>query len=109
GLLGTANLLGNIAPIYLMCDPKDIRTVAQVRSPFTELPTIYIYDRYPGGTGMSEKLYDIHNLLMKSAHEMLTECGCESGCPSCVGPVNEIGKSGKIKTLELLNRLLVKK
>lgn len=108
GLLGTANLLENIAPIYLMCDPKDIRTVAQVRSPFTELPTIYIYDRYPGGTGMSEKLYDIHGLLMKSAYEMLTQCGCESGCPSCVGPVNEIGKSGKMKTLELLNRLLVK-
>ena len=51
GLLGLSNVMTNIAPLYLMCDPRDIRGVVQIRSPFTQKPTIYIYDNFPGGVG----------------------------------------------------------
>jgi DEAD/DEAH box helicase domain-containing protein len=105
GLLGLSNLLVNVAPIYLMCDPRDIKVVAQIRAPFTNAPTLYLYDNYPGGVGFSEKLFGIHNSLLKTAYQLLTECGCEQGCPSCVGPINEVGLEGKRHTLHLLKEV----
>lgn len=51
GLLGLSNVLANAAPIYLMCSPGDIRVVHQVRAPFTQRPSVYIYDNYPGESG----------------------------------------------------------
>ncbi len=102
GLLGLSNLLVNVAPIYLMCDPRDIKVVTQIRSPFTNAPTIYLYDSYPGGVGFSEKLFGIHDKMLNTAQELVSACECENGCPSCVGPVNEVGPDGKLNTLKLL-------
>ncbi|HHW49353.1 MAG TPA: DEAD/DEAH box helicase [Clostridiaceae bacterium] len=108
GLLGLSNVLANSAPIYLMCDPRDIRVVHQVKSPFTQKPTIYIYDNYPGGVGFSEKLYELHQELFVTAKRMIEQCSCESGCPSCVGPLNEFSGDGNPKeiTLKLINIVL---
>jgi len=106
GLLGLAHLLGNIAPVYLMCDPSDIRTVSQVRSPFTELPTIYMYDAYPGGIGLADKLFEIHDVLLQAARQVISDCRCENGCPSCVGPLNEVGENGKHICKVLLDELI---
>ncbi|MFO7814222.1 MAG: DEAD/DEAH box helicase [Halanaerobiales bacterium] len=105
-LLGLSNLLVNIAPIYLMCDPGDINSTVQIRSPFTGKPTIFIYDSYPGGVGLSEKLYRIDHKLLESAYKYLKKCPCEGGCPACVGPVNEVGLNGKETTLYLLKEVL---
>lgn len=102
GLLGLANLLVNVAPIYLMCDPRDIKVVAQIKAPFTNAPTLYLYDSYPGGVGFSEKLYGIHHNLLQTARELLISCQCEQGCPSCVGPINQVGLAGKAHTRKLL-------
>lgn len=99
GLLGISNVLANVAPIYLMCDPMDIRVVHQIRSTFTQRPTVYIYDSYPGGVGFSNKLYELHDELYKTALELVGRCGCESGCPSCVGPLNEFTGTGNPKEL----------
>ncbi len=105
-LLGLSNLLVNIAPIYLMCDPGDINSTVQIKSPYTSRPTIFIYDSYPGGIGLSEKLYRIDYKVLKSAYNYLIKCPCESGCPACVGPINEVGLNGKEKTLFLLKEVL---
>lgn len=86
GLMGIANLVSNIAPVYLMCDPKDISVFPQAKSPYTQNPTIFIYDTIPGGMGLSEKLYDLHNTVLEQSLKMVKECPCPSGCPSCVGP-----------------------
>lgn len=101
GLVGISNIIANAAPVFLMCDPGDIRVVNQVRSTFTQRPTIYIYDSYPGGVGFSNKLYELHGELLKTAHDMVKNCGCESGCPSCVGPRNEFSTSENPKELTL--------
>lgn len=101
GLLGISNVLANAAPIYLMCDPGDIRVVHQVRATFTQRPTVYIYDSYPGGVGFSDKLYELHNELFSTADKMVRKCSCESGCPSCVGPLNEFTGTGNPKELTL--------
>ena len=101
GLLGISNVLANAAPIYLMCDPGDIRVVHQVRATFTQRPTVYIYDSYPGGVGFSDKLYELHDELFETAAAMVAGCGCETGCPSCVGPLNEFTGTGNPKELTL--------
>lgn len=108
GLIGISNILVNVAPIYLMCDPMDIRVVYQVRSAFDKKPTIYIYDNYPGGVGFSSKLYEIHGELFETSAKMINACGCESGCPSCVGPLNEFSGPGNPKeaTMKLINLIL---
>lgn len=108
GLLGLSNVLSNSAPIYLMCDPKDINVVYQVKSTFTHKPTVYIYDSYPGGIGFSEKLFNLHSELFTSSKKMVEQCSCDSGCPSCVGPLNEFQGRGNPKdtTLKLINAIL---
>jgi DEAD/DEAH box helicase domain-containing protein len=102
GLLGLSNVLSNAAPIYLMCDPRDISVVYQVKSSFTQRPTIYIYDNYPGGVGFSNKLFEIHKEIFETAKSMIENCDCESGCPSCVGPLNEFSGSDNPKETTLM-------
>ncbi|MDN5311102.1 MAG: box helicase protein [Thermoanaerobacteraceae bacterium] len=106
GLLGLCNVMANLAPLYLMCDPRDIRGVVQIRSPFTLKPTIYIYDNYPGGVGFSEKLYDMDEMLLRAARQVIMECSCENGCPSCVGPYEEVGPGSKNFALKIINQCL---
>jgi DEAD/DEAH box helicase domain-containing protein len=101
-LLGIANVLVHIAPLYLMCDPFDIRVVPQVKAIHSQKPTIYFYDRYPGGIGLSERLYEVHDELIARARRLITSCTCQSGCPACVGPIEEVGLLGKEQALALL-------
>lgn len=101
-LLGIANVLAHIAPLYLMCDPLDIRVVPQVKAVHSKKPTIYFYDRYPGGIGLSQRLYEVHDELLARARSLIVGCGCLSGCPACVGPIEEVGLLGKAQALALL-------
>lgn len=107
---GLANVLGNIAPIYLMCDPRDIGVYAQAKSPFTGRATVFIYDKVPGGVGFSERLYDVHYLLLKAAREHVRDCPCDDGCPSCVGvgPADERTPFAKDTTAKLLDMLVMR-
>ncbi len=101
GLIGIANLIANIAPVYLMCDPKDIAVFPQAKAPYTGKPTLYLYDTIPGGMGLAEKLFELHGELLRQCRQMVLDCPCPSGCPSCVGPDGV----SKRAVLELLNRL----
>jgi DEAD/DEAH box helicase domain-containing protein len=103
GLKAVANVLGHVAPIFIMADPADIISLPMVRSPFTDLPTIYIYERYPGGVGFSQKLFQVHEQIVSEAIKVIEDCGCESGCPSCVGPELEVGEKGKVSAIGLLD------
>ena len=105
-LLGAAHLLGNIASLELMCEPSDLGVTAQIRSPFTEEPTVYIYEKYPGGVGFSEQLFKAHGRLIWRALSIIKKCPCPSGCPSCVGPVEEVGEEGKKHTAWFLKGVL---
>ncbi|WP_308858206.1 DEAD/DEAH box helicase [Paenibacillus sp. R14(2021)] len=101
-LLGLSNVLVHIAPLYLMCDPMDIRVVPQVKAVHSKLPTIYFYDRYPGGIGLSERLYEVHDKLLQQAKSLIRSCTCLSGCPACVGPIEEVGLLGKSLAMDLI-------
>ncbi|MCD6288650.1 MAG: DEAD/DEAH box helicase [Candidatus Hydrogenedentes bacterium] len=103
GLRALANVLVQVAPIRVMCDPMDIRSHPMVRSPFSEKPTVYMYDSYPGGVGFSLKLFACHDDLLKSARDLIGRCECAEGCPSCVGPALEVGHTGKDGAVRLID------
>jgi DEAD/DEAH box helicase domain-containing protein len=106
GLAGLGFALGNLAPLFLMCDPRDLGTyVDPAWSAVNGLPSIVLYDLVPAGIGFSQKLFEIHDELIQRALELVSECGCEDGCPSCVGPGGENGVGGKQETLEILKEL----
>lgn len=105
-LRALANTMGKIAPLWVMCDSRDLRSISQMKAPFTERPTIYIYENIPGGVGLAEKLFGEHERLFDACREHIRRCGCEGGCPSCVGPPLEVGLDGKQGALRLLEYML---
>jgi DEAD/DEAH box helicase domain-containing protein len=68
-------------------------------------PTLYLYDNQPGGIGLSERLFEVLAPLVVRARETLGACPCQAGCPSCVGPVNQVGRQAKPIAAALLDRL----
>lgn len=105
GMMGVANLMRIVCPLYLMCSPQDIAVVYQVKSPITGEPTLILYDNCPGGIGLSQKAYSMRELLMEKALQVVNDCGCEYGCPSCVGPAGEVGTDGKRTAIRILKEL----
>jgi DEAD/DEAH box helicase domain-containing protein len=101
GLVGLANLLGGVAPLYLMCDPRDVGVVPQVKSPFTGLPTVFVFERVPAGVGFAERLFAMRHDLLRAAADLASSCPCEAGCPSCVGPSGIVGERGKANAVRL--------
>jgi len=107
GLAGLAYVLGNLAPLFLMCDAGDLGThVEPVENQNFGQPTVVLYDSIPAGIGFSQKLFDMHDELMARAHELVSECACADGCPSCVGPGGENGYGGKQEALEILKTIV---
>ncbi len=103
GLKALGNVFENVVPIWIMTDPRDLRTVPMLRSPFTGKSTIYVYEHTPGGVGYSQKIFGLHESLLRAARELIHTCRCSKGCPSCVGPVLEVGEKGKASALKLLD------
>jgi DEAD/DEAH box helicase domain-containing protein len=105
-LSGLAYVLRSLAPMHLMCDPADLGSAVQARSPDTGLPTVTIFDRVPGGAGLSARLYELHTELLEAALDVVGRCACSDGCPSCVGPVGEVEAGTKALTLRLLETIV---
>ena len=127
GMFGLLHALESVATLLLMCDGRDLGTAigerppdaaaAEVFSParleeavgasakeFFE-PNLYLFDAYPGGIGFSEPLFRAHELLVHKTRELIAACGCEQGCPSCVGPAGDLAPCAKEAALAILDRL----
>ena len=104
-LAGLGYTLGNLAPLFLMCDPSDLSVSAEALSPVTRAPTLVIYERVPAGVGFSARLYELHDTLLTAALELVSDCQCRNGCPACVGPPGDIGPDTKDVTRRLLGIL----
>lgn len=108
-LSGLAYLLQGLTPLYVLCAPGDLETVVEPRAPETSLPRVTVYDRVPGGAGLSVRLYELlteGTTLLEAARERVTTCPCADGCPACVGPVGEQEEGTKERTRRLLEVLL---
>jgi DEAD/DEAH box helicase domain-containing protein len=84
-LAGITNLVRSLAPAELMCDPSDLGATWRVRDDHFGVPAVYVWDRYPGGTGLSEALAPSLPTILKEALDRVGGCDCDDGCPSCVG------------------------
>lgn len=111
GLDGLSYALSNLAPLYLMCDPRDLglsvvrverATNAQAEP---DLPTIYLYEQAIAGLGFAARLYELHDQLLLAARELISTCRCQGGCPGCVGPILE-QPTGQLPTKQLTLALL---
>lgn len=85
-LCGLRNLAIVALPVVAMCDSRDISGVVDSRN-FGK-SCLILYDRYPGGLGYCEKGFELVDQLLVLCHEMISQCPCEDGCPSCVGLPN---------------------
>jgi DEAD/DEAH box helicase domain-containing protein len=83
GLVGVRNVAISVLPLFSMCDRRDVGGI--VDSSNTGRPTMFLYDRYEGGLGFVETGYHMIDALMRGSLELIEECDCEEGCPSCVG------------------------
>ncbi len=113
-LSGLAYLLRNLAPLHLMCDPGDLGSAighvmsAQSSASETRLPTVTLYDRVPGGAGLSARLYELHDELLEAALDVVSSCPCADGCPGCVGPAGDVEPGTKALTHQLLGMIVEK-
>ena len=107
GLAGLASLLGHLAPLYLMTDNRDLGVFADPAWAAADgMPSVVLYDQVPAGIGFSQKLFEMQGTLLASALQLVQECGCKDGCPSCVGPGGENGSGGKRETIAILEELV---
>jgi DEAD/DEAH box helicase domain-containing protein len=73
-----------LLPLFATCDRWDIGGVSTALHEDTGLPTVFIYDGYPGGAGFAERGYVAGVAHLRATREAIAGCGCEAGCPSCV-------------------------
>ena len=83
-LHATEHLQIAVLPLIAMCDRWDIGGLSTNVHSQTGMPTIFIYDGHPGGIGISRRGFDCFERLVTDARRLVSECPCESGCPSCV-------------------------
>ena len=106
GLAGLAFVLGHLAPLFLMCDTRDLGVHSDPQAPLADgQPVVVLYDQAPAGIGLSQRLFELHDELIARARELVAACECSDGCPSCVGPGGENGMGSKRETLALLEIL----
>ncbi len=120
GISGMAYAMRSVAQLLLMCDRQDIGFSVDTGSPESAAvgrgamatkaplvagvdPKIFVYDNYPGGIGFSAPLFRMQEDLLRATRELVTECECDAGCPSCVGPIGETGPLAKRVAIELLD------
>ncbi len=106
-LVGLSHAMAHVAALFLMCDPRDLGRTYEIHSPHTGRPTLFLYDAFPGGVGFAERLHRLHPLVLAGARDLIGACPCDAGCPSCVGPVLEVGSRGKTRALEMLRDRLI--
>ncbi|EZP76919.1 DEAD/DEAH box helicase [Parageobacillus genomosp. 1] len=105
-LIGIANVLRHLVPMFVMCDRSDIYVVPQIKAPHSGRPTIFIYDRYPGGVGLSEAVFERYDEMMEKVKQWVENCPCKSGCPSCIGIVEGQHRLAKQRIIAFLRQLL---
>ncbi|HOX26570.1 MAG TPA: DEAD/DEAH box helicase [Candidatus Krumholzibacteria bacterium] len=103
-LKGLAHLLGTVAPVFVMADVRDLHAQAMLRAPFTDAPTLYLYDSVPGGVGFARRIFQQWEEIRLAALAHVRRCPCHRGCPSCVGAVVESGDRAKAGAAWLLAR-----
>jgi len=89
--------------------PDDTEDGAAASSSDLFIPTIYLYDNYPGGIGLTAPLFDTRQEVLTRSHGLVLACDCVAGCPACIGPIvgsvdeSDSPKTRSLKVLRLLS------
>lgn len=96
-LSGMLYAMKTVSAIHLMSDGRDLGSAMQVDDAASPQQfSLFLYDAYPGGIGLSSELYRIHDRVFAGARNLVKDCRCEGGCPSCIG--SRTAESGSIKS-----------
>jgi DEAD/DEAH box helicase domain-containing protein len=97
-----------LLPLMAVCDRWDIGGLSTNWHQATGTSTIFIYEAYPGGAGISPIAFAAGSRHWRATLEAMERCPCRSGCPSCVqspkcGNLNEpLSKAGAIRLLQAI-------
>jgi len=97
-----------LLPLVASCDRGDIGGLSTAIGPDTGLPTVFVYDGYPGGAGFAERGFREIRTWLAATAEAIDACECPHGCPSCVqspkcGNGNDpLDKAGAVQVLRLV-------
>ncbi|MGN9811116.1 DEAD/DEAH box helicase [Micromonospora sp. BQ11] len=97
-----------LLPLMATCDRWDIGGLSTAVHPDTEAPTVFVYDGHPGGAGFAERAYGTAAAWLGATRDAIVECGCESGCPSCVQSPkcgngnNPLSKADAVRVLDVV-------
>ena len=104
---GEHGMIG-LLPLFAMCDRADIGGLSTPVHRQSRLPTVFVYDGYPGGVGISRRGFDAFESLARDTLGVITRCPCKKGCPACIqspkcGNWNEpLSKDGAVSLLRFL-------
>lgn len=83
-LQGVENVILSVTPFHVMCDAYDLGGVTKNLHEDTLNATIFIYDGFEEGIGLTNKAFRLFENIIKMAYELVRDCDCESGCPACI-------------------------
>ena len=66
------------------CDPSDVISLTYDDHYSYRNPTIFIYDNYHKGLGISDRIFINIDDLIHRAYSRLVNCRCYDGCPACI-------------------------
>lgn len=73
-----------IFPLFVLCDRNDLGGISYPMHPQVKKGAIFFYDGYPGGVGLCKRGFDLIEDLLKSTSNIIKNCPCLEGCPSCI-------------------------
>ena len=97
-----------LLPLFAGCDRWDIGGLSTMAHPDTGLPTVIVYDGFPGGAGFADRAHETIGAWLAAVRTLVAQCPCRSGCPSCVqspkcGNGNQpLDKAGAAVALDLV-------
>jgi DEAD/DEAH box helicase domain-containing protein len=98
-----------LLPLVASCDRGDIGGLSTAVGPEAQgLPSVFVYDGYPGGAGFAEQGFRRASTWLGATAAAIEACECPSGCPSCVqspkcGNGNDpLDKAGAVRVLRLV-------
>ena len=71
-------------PLFALCDRNDIGGISTPKHEQVCKSAVFIYDGYPGGVGLAHKAFDVIKDLLEKTRDLVSNCECEIGCPSCI-------------------------